>query len=59
MNKDAHVIKALAEIGIDVTPKEKENSPNIEEVKARLADFEKEVGAKLDPETLSKYLALG
>ena len=53
--KDAHVIKALAEIGIDVTPKE-ENSPNIEETKTRLEDFEKEMGTKLDPEDLAKYL---
>ena len=55
MNKDAHVIKALAEIGIDVTPK-KENSADIEEVKARIEAFEKEMGEKLDPKTLSKYL---
>lgn len=54
--KDAYVIKALAELGIDVTPKEKENSPDIEEVKARLADFEKEMGSKLDPKELAKYL---
>ena len=56
MNKDAHVIKALAEIGIDVTPK-KENSPSVEEVKTRLDAFEKEMGQELDPETLQKYLA--
>ena len=53
--KDAQVIKALAELGIDVTPK-KENSANIEEIKARLNAFEDEMGQKLDPETLSKYL---
>ena len=56
MKKDAYVIKALAEIGIDVTPKEIKNSANIEEVKARLEDFEKEMGTKLDPEVLAKYL---
>ena len=56
MNKDAHVIKALAELGIDVSPKE-ENSQSIEEVKARLAAFEEEMGQTLDPETLQKYLA--
>ena len=54
--KDAYVIKALAEIGIELTTKEKENSPNIEEVKARLAAYEEEMGTKLDPKTLSKYL---
>lgn len=56
MSKDAHVIKALAEIGIEFT-KEKENSPNIEALKARLEDFEKEMGSKLDPEVLAKYLS--
>lgn len=56
MKKDAYVIKALAELGIDVTPKEKENSPDIEEVKARLEDFEKEMGPKFNPEDLAKYL---
>jgi hypothetical protein len=56
MNKDAQVIKALAELGIDVTPKEK-NSPNIEEIKARLKDFETEVGTEYNPEDLAKYLS--
>ncbi len=54
---DAHVLKALAELGIDVTPK-KQNSPNIEKIKARLKDYEKELGEKLDPEKLEKYLNL-
>ena len=55
--KDAYVLKALAELGIDVTPK-KQNSPNIEKIKARLKDYEKELGEKLDPEKLEKYLNL-
>jgi hypothetical protein len=55
-NKDAFVIKALAELGIDVTPKEKTNSPDLEKVKARLDDFTKEVGSKLNPEDVAAYL---
>ena len=52
--KDAHVLKALAELGIDVTPKEQ--SPDIEKIKARLKEYEKELGTKLDPKLLAKYL---
>lgn len=54
MNAEFEVLKALAELGIDVAPTE--NSPDIEKVKARLEDYEKELGKKLDPEVLSKYL---
>jgi len=55
MNKELEVLKLLAELGIDVTPKE-QNSPDIEKIKARLKDYEKELGEKLDPEKLAQYL---
>ena len=54
MNKEYEVLKALAELGIDIAPKE--NSPDIEKIKARLEEYERELGKKLDPEILSKYL---
>lgn len=53
MNKEFEVLKLLAGLGIDVTPKK--NSPDIEKIKARLDDYKKELG-KLDPEVLAKYL---
>ena len=52
--KDADIIKALAELGLDTTPKE--ISPEIQKVLDRLEDYEKEIGQKLDPDTLTKYL---
>ncbi len=54
MNKDPQVLKALAELGVDVTPTK--NSLSIEEIKARLEAYEKEMGQALDPKTLAKYL---
>lgn len=54
MNKDIEVIKALAELGLNITPKE--ISPEIQKVLDRLEDYEKEIGQKLDPDTLTKYL---
>ncbi len=53
MNKDSKVIKALAELGLDTTPKE--ISPEIQKILDRLEDYEKEMGQKLDPNTLIKY----
>ena len=54
MNKDAAVIKKLAELGYDVAPKEQ--TPELEELRKRVEDFEKEMGHKLDPADLGKYL---
>lgn len=53
--KDAEVIKALAGLGINIPPKE--ISPDIQKVLDRLEDYEKEMGQKLDPDILSKYLS--
>ncbi len=55
MNKDIEVIKALAELGLNITPKE--ISPEIQKVLDRLEDYKKEIGQKLDPDTLTKYLS--
>ena len=54
MNKDTEIIKALAELGLDTTPKE--ISPEIQKVLDRLESYKKEMGQKLDPDTLTKYL---
>lgn len=53
--KDAEIIKALAELGLNTTPEE--ISPEIQKVLDRLEDYEKEMGQKLDPNTLIKYLS--
>ena len=54
MNKDAAVIKSLAELGVDITPEQL--TPDIEQTLARLKEYEKELGHKLDPQELIKYL---
>jgi len=54
VNKDSAVIKGLAELGLDVTPKE--ISPEIQTILDRVAEYEKEMGNSLDPTTLAKYL---
>ena len=54
MNKEFAVIKSLAELGYDVTPKQL--SPNVEQTLARIKEYEKELGHKLDPQELVKYL---
>jgi len=54
MNKDAEVIKSLAELGVDVTPKEL--SSDVEQALARIKEYEKELGHTLDPQELLKYL---
>lgn len=48
------VIKILAEIGHDVTPKE--ISPEIQKLLDRVKEYEKEVDKSLNPKTLTKYL---
>lgn len=52
--KDSAVIKSLAEVGVDVTPKKL--SPDIQRVLDRLDDYEKELTKSLDPKLLAKYL---
>ena len=54
MNKDSEVVKSLAELGFNVTPKQ--ISPELQKVLDRINEYEKEMGAKLDPKKLSKYL---
>lgn len=54
MSKDADIIKRLAELGIDVTPKNP--SPQIQEVLKRVEQYEKEMGTKINPQELAKYL---
>jgi len=54
MNKDAAIIKSLAELGYDVVPKQL--SPDVEQTLARIKEYEKELGHKLNPKELVKYL---
>ncbi len=51
---DLAVLTALAELGIDVSPKQV--SPDIEQTLNQLKKYEKELGIKLDPQILAKYL---
>ena len=53
-NKNAAVIKALAELGL--LKNSRSDIPQIEDIEKRLEQFEKELGQTLDPETLKKYL---
>lgn len=52
--QDPKIIRALAELGIDVTPKT--ISPDVQKVLDRLNQFEQEMGKHLNPQTLKKYL---
>ena len=54
MDKDAVVIKKLAELGLLAQPAELPE--DVEEVLKRLNNYQKEVNQKLDPKTLNKYL---
>ena len=47
-------LKTLAELGL--LKNSRSNAPEIEDLKKRLEQFEKELGQTLDPETLKKYL---
>ena len=51
---NSKVIKILAELGIDVAPKQ--NSPEIQQLINRMKEYEKEMGHSLDPQKLLKYL---
>ena len=53
MNKEAAVIKSLAELGYDVSPKQL--SPDVEQTLVRIKEYEKELGHKLNPQELVKY----
>ena len=53
-NKNAAVIKSLAELGL--LKSSRSTTPDIEEIEKQLQQFEKELGLRLDPETLKKYL---
>lgn len=54
MKKDLHIIKKLAELGVDVSPKTL--SPSVSQILTQLEQYEKEMGHKLDPQQLVKYL---
>ena len=51
---EAKVIKGLAELGLNVTPKE--ISPEVQKVLDQIEQYEKEVDKSLDPKLLAKYL---
>ena len=53
-NHDPKIIKALAELGVIVAPKK--NSPDVQQVLDRIKEYEREIGTRLDPQTLAKYL---
>jgi hypothetical protein len=51
-DKDAAVIKALAELGLH---KDSPTSDHIETLQKRLDQYEQEMGQRLDPRELEKY----